>query len=159
MGADYQLTCYNRTKAYRAPDSLKEVHPLGHAPILEADGRTLIESGFIIEYLLKHHMTKSSSQLSDDNEAAWENYTFNALQKAVMLPLVMRLVFHFKVVQQSPMLIKPVSKKIQAQIEKNMVKSSLDPILAMMEKHLEDNQWFAGAEFSAADIQMHLAVL
>ena len=29
----------------------------------------------------------------------------------------------------------------------------------MMEQHLQDNHWFAGAEFSAADIQMHLAVV
>ena len=33
LGLDYKLTCYERNKAYRAPDSLKQVHPLGHAPI------------------------------------------------------------------------------------------------------------------------------
>ena len=75
-----------------------------------------------------------------------------------MPPLVMRLVFS-KVVQQSPMLIKPVSKKIQSQVEKNMISRSLDSMLGMMEQHLQDNHWFAGSEFSAADIQMHFAVV
>lgn len=160
LGIDYQLTCYERNKAYRAPESLKAVHSIGHAPILEVDGRPLVESGFIIEYLLKHYDNEQQFKPADDNESAWENYTFwlHFAEASVMPPLIMRLVFT-KVVQQSPMLIKPVSKKIQAQVEKSMISSSLDPILAMMEQHLEDNRWFAGSEFSAADIQMHLAVV
>lgn len=160
LGLDYQLTCYERTKAYRAPDSLKAIHPLGHAPILEVNDRPLIESGFIIEYLLKHYDEDKKFKPSDDNDAAWDDYTFwlHFAEASVMPPLVMRLVFT-KVVQQSPMLIKPVSKKIQAQVEKSMISSNLDKMLTMMEQHLTDNQWFAGSEFSAADIQMHLAVL
>ena len=160
LGVDYQLTCYERNKAYRAPESLKTIHPLGHAPILQVDDRPLIESGFIIEYLLKHYDSEQKFKPTDDNERAWEDYTFwlHFAEASVMPPLVMRLVFT-KVVEQSPMLIKPVSKKIQAQVEKSMINASLDPMLTMMEQHLEHNHWFAGSEFSAADIQMHLAVL
>ena len=160
LKADYQLTCYERNKAYRAPDSLKEVHPLGHAPILEVDGRPLIESGFIIEYLLKHYDKAHQFKPADDNEAAWEAYTFwlHFAEASVMPPLVMRLVFT-KVVEQSPMLIKPVSKSIRTQVEKSMITNSLNKILDMMEQHLQDNHWFAGEDFSAADIQMHLAVV
>ena len=160
LKADYQLTCYERNKAYRAPDSLKAVHPLGHAPILEVDGRPLIESGFIIEYLLKHYDKAHQFKPADDNEAAWEAYTFwlHFAEASVMPPLVMRLVFT-KVVEQSPMLIKPVSKSIRTQVEKSMISKSLTAILDMMEQHLQDNHWFAGEDFSAADIQMHLAVV
>ena len=160
LNVDYQLTCYERNKAYRAPDSLKQIHPLGHAPMLEVDDRVLIESGFIIEYLLKHYDTEKQFKPADDNEAAWEAYTFwlHFSEASVMPPLVMRLVFT-KVVEQSPMLIKPVSKSIRNQVEKSMISSSLDAILTMMEQHLQENHWFAGAEFSAADIQMHLAVV
>ena len=160
LGVDYQLTCYERNKAYRAPDSLKKINPLGHAPMLEVNDRVLIESGFIIEYLIKHYDSEKQFKPADDNEAAWEAYTFwlHFSEASVMPPLVMRLVFT-KVVGQSPMLIKPVSKSIRNQVEKNMISKSLDAILAMMEQHLQDNHWFAGAEFSAADIQMHLAVV
>ncbi|KAA0914099.1 glutathione S-transferase [Psychrobacter sp. ANT_WB68] len=160
LGVDYHLTCYERNKAYRAPDSLKKIHPLGHAPMLEVNDRVLIESGFIIEYLIKHYDTEKQFKPADDNETAWEAYTFwlHFAEASVMPLLVMRLVFT-KVVDQSPMLIKPVSKSIRNQVEKSMISKSLDTILAMMEKHLQDNHWFAGAEFSAADIQMHLAVV
>lgn len=160
LGADYELTCYDRTKAYRAPDSLKEVHPLGHAPILEVDGRPLVESAFIMEYLLKHYDPEQTFKPADDQELAWENYTFwmHFAEASVMPPLVMRLVFT-KVVEQSPLLIKPVTKKIHSQVEKKMISSNLEKMLTMMEQHLTDNHWFAGSEFSAADIQMHLPIL
>jgi len=160
LGLDYKLTCYERNKAYRAPDSLKQIHPLGHAPILEVNDRALVESGFIIEYLIKHYDKERQFKPADENEAAWDAYTFwlHFAEASLMPLLVMRLVFT-KVVQQSPMLIKPVSKSIRNQVEKSMISKSLDTMLAMMEQHLQDNHWFAGSEFSAADIQMHLAVV
>ena len=40
-----------------------------------------------------------------------------------------------------------------------MISSSLTTMLNMMEEQLQDNRWFAGDNFSAADIQMHIAVV
>jgi len=160
LNVDYQLTCYERTKAYRAPESLKKIHPLGHTPILEVDGRALVESGFIIEYLLKHYDKEHQFKPTDDNEEAWEAYTFwlHFAEASIMPLLVMRLVFT-KVVEKSPMLIKPVSKSIRKQVENNMINDSLTTMLNMMEQQLQHNHWFAGEAFSAADIQMHLVVV
>nr|WP_261868972.1 glutathione S-transferase family protein [Psychrobacter sp. JCM 18901] len=50
-------------------------------------------------------------------------------------------------------------KKSKVRLKKNMISSGLEKMLDMMERHLHENHWFAGSEFSAADIQMHLAVL
>ena len=110
--------------------------------------------------MIKHYDKEHQFKPADDNEAAWDAYTFwlHFAEASLMPPLVMRLVFT-KVVEQSPMLIKPVSKSIRNQVEKSMISKSLDTMLAMMEQHLQDNHWFAGSEFSAADIQMHLAVV
>ncbi|MBO1530800.1 glutathione S-transferase [Psychrobacter sp. F1192] len=159
LNVDYQLTCYQRNKAFRAPESLKKIHPLGHTPILEVNDQALIESGFIIEYLLKHYDTEQQFKPADDNEAAWEAYTFwlHFAEASIMPLLVMRLVFT-KVVEKSPRLIRPVSKSIRKQVENNMINTSLTKMLLMMEDRLQDNHWFAGTEFSAADIQMHFAV-
>lgn len=160
LKVDYKLTCYDRTKAYLAPDSLKKVHPLGHAPILEVDGRALIESGFIIEYLLKHYDKKNHFKPVDSDETAWEDYTFwmHFSEASMMPPLVMRLVLN-KVVERSPIFVKPISKGIQKQIEKTMIASNLSNILTLIEQHLQDNLWFAGEDFSAADIQMYFAII
>lgn len=160
LNIDYQLTSYQRNKAFRAPESLKQIHPLGHTPILEVNDRPLVESGFIIEYLLKHYDKEQKFKPADDNEEAWEAYTFwlHFAEASIMPLLVMRLVFT-KVVEKSPLLIKPVSKSIHKQVENNMISSSLTKMLTMMEQQLQDNHWFAGDTFSAADIQMHLAVV
>lgn len=160
LALDYKLTCYDRTKAYLAPASLKKVHPLGHAPILEVDGRPLVESGFIIEYLLKHYDKGHSFKPADSDERAWENYTFwmHFAEASAMPPLVMRLVFN-KMVEKSPMLMKPITKGIQKQVEKSMIADTITTVLTMMEEHLQDHLWFAGENFSAADIQMYFAVI
>lgn len=160
LEVDYQLTCYARNKAHLAPDSLEQIHPMGKAPILVANDKPLIESGFIIEYLLKHYDKAQQFKPSDDNESAWEAYTFwmHFAEASVMPPLVMRLVFN-KVVEKSPMLIRPVSKGIQKQVENSMIESNLTKMLTMMERQLQDNHWFAGSDFSAADIQMYLPIV
>ena len=160
LNLDYKLSCYKRTKAYLAPDSLKKIHPLCRSPILEVDGRVLVESGFIIEYLLKHYDNERLFKPADDNEAAWEAYTFwmHFAEGSVMPLLVMRLVFS-KVVEKSLLLIKPITKGIQKQVEKSLIEDNLNKMLIMMENQLQDNHWFAGDDFSAADIQMHFVVV
>ena len=156
LGASYQLTCYQRDKSYLAPKILEQVHPMGKAPILVVDDRPLVESGFIIEYLLKHYDNEQKFKPKSDDETAWENYTFwmHFAEASAMPPLVMRLVFN-KIVDKSPALVKPVSKGIRKQVEDTMIRGNIEKALRLMEQHLQNNHWFAGASFSAADIQMH----
>ena len=160
LNADYKLTCYQRNKAYLAPKSLKKIHPLGQSPILEVNERVLVESGFIIEYLLKEYDNAHLFKPSKDDTAAWEDYTFwmHFAEASVMPLLVMRLVFT-KVVEKSPVIIKPISKGIRKQVENSMIRNNLTTMLDMMEQQLQHNHWFAGATFSGADIQMYIPVV
>ena len=58
----YEIKTYKRQNQL-APPELKEVHPLGKAPILTIESETtskplvLAESGMIIEYLIDHYGT------------------------------------------------------------------------------------------------------
>lgn len=160
LKVDYQLTRYQRTKAYRAPDSLEKIHPLGHAPILEVDDRCLVESGFIIEYLLKHYDEQQRFKPEVNDDMAWEQYTFwlHYAEAKAMPPLVMRLVLN-KVVERTPVLIKPIVKIMRRQVEKSFIADNISTMLKLMEQHLQANLWFAGESFSAADIQMHFAII
>ena len=45
LGADYDLKVYLRDANFRAPAELKEIHPLGKSPVIEAGGLVLSESG------------------------------------------------------------------------------------------------------------------
>ncbi|HVN88639.1 MAG TPA: glutathione S-transferase [Candidatus Binataceae bacterium] len=52
LGLDYKLVQHTRDKeTLRAPDSLKKIHPLGKAPVIEHDGQTIAETDAIIHYI------------------------------------------------------------------------------------------------------------
>ncbi len=53
LGEPYELVSYDRdARTMRAPPELRDVHSLGKAPVIEDGGRTIAESGAIIEYLI-----------------------------------------------------------------------------------------------------------
>ena len=52
----YEIRHYARDATTRlAPPELKAVHPLGKSPVLEDDGQTLIESGAIVDFVIRRH--------------------------------------------------------------------------------------------------------
>lgn len=61
LNLQYELKTYKRRTDQTAPPELKEIHPLGKAPILTIQSETgskpivLAESGTIIEYLTDHY--------------------------------------------------------------------------------------------------------
>lgn len=165
LGIEYQLTKYERTKSFLAPKSLEAVHPSGKAPILEVKGidpqnpektKPLIESGYIIDYLMAKYDTEYKLHPKvDADDSAWRDYDFwmHYAEASAMPPLVMRLVFT-KVVERSPKLIRPIAKGIRKQVEASMISRNISKTLDLVESELSSGQWFAGEEFSAADIQM-----
>jgi glutathione S-transferase len=57
LGIDYELKIYDRNENGRAPEALKQAHPLGKSPVIETEGFTLSESGAITSYLLDKYDT------------------------------------------------------------------------------------------------------
>lgn len=165
LGVDYQLTKYQRTKSFLAPKCLEQVHPSGKSPVLEVQGidpnepekkQALIESGHIIDYLMAKFDTDYALHPKvDADDAAWRDYNFwmHYAEASAMPALVMRLVFT-KVVERSPAIIRPIAKGIRKQVEASMIRKNISKALDLVESELSSDQWFAGSEFSAADIQM-----
>lgn len=158
LGLTYELTTYQRTAEYLAPKALQNIHPMGKAPILQVDGKPLVESGYIIEYLLKYHDNSHGHDkgLAPHDESSWHHHTFwmHFAEATAMPALVMRLVFD-KVATGSPFFVKPIAKAIQKQVERRMIASNIKKVCELMETHLTEHDWFAGQAFGAVDIQMH----
>lgn len=156
-GLNYELVCHERNKQFLAPDSLKQVNGVGKAPILIDDGQVLMESAFIIEYLLKKYDKDKLFKPVDGK--AWEYYTFwlHFSESSMMPPLVMRLVLD-KTVAKSPFFIKPIANILRKKIEASMLTSSIRHNLDLLENHLKQHTWLAGSEFSAADIQAYFGL-
>ncbi|GAA4228084.1 glutathione S-transferase [Sagittula marina] len=51
LGQPCNRVDYDRTEAFRAPDALAQVHPLGKSPVIEDDGELIAESATILRYL------------------------------------------------------------------------------------------------------------
>ena len=56
LGTPYEIVKYQLTQPIPlAPLELKAVHPLGKSPVITDDGRTIAESGAIVEYVLDRY--------------------------------------------------------------------------------------------------------
>lgn len=74
LNIEYEVVAFKRDeKTHRGPAELYKIHPLGKVPIIEDDGKIIVESGAIIEYILnKFDKEGSLAPLVKDEE--WERY-------------------------------------------------------------------------------------
>ena len=51
LGQQCRRVDYDRTESFRAPEALKQVHPLGKSPVIEDSGEMIAESATILRYV------------------------------------------------------------------------------------------------------------
>lgn len=92
LAVPYEIVPYQRDpKTNLAPPALKAVHPLGKAPVIQDGPHTLIESGAIIDYLIRRH---GNGQLQPDPATAtYDEYQqwLHFAEGSAMLPLMLNL--------------------------------------------------------------------
>jgi glutathione S-transferase len=155
LGLDYDIKRYQRdAKTMLAPPELRQVHPLGKSPVITDDGLTIAESGAIIEYLVGRYGNGRLIPAAGTPERLrytnWLHYAEGSLQ-----PLLLMKLF-FGRVEKGPMpfFAKPVAKAIVAKVMGSFISPNLERNFDYLEGELGRNTWFAGEEFSAADVQM-----
>jgi glutathione S-transferase len=55
LGLDYEIVFYKRQPSFAAPDDIKNIHPLGKAPVVEIDDFVMAESGAVVQYLIERY--------------------------------------------------------------------------------------------------------
>jgi glutathione S-transferase len=162
LGVPYEIKKYQRDpKTMLAPPELLQVHPLGKSPVITDDANTLAESGAIIEYLLARFGPGNQGRLKPEPgtpEALRFTYWLHFAEGSAMPPLLLKLIFDRLPKSPMPFFVKPIAKGISAKVLKLMVEPNLKRQLDFMEAELGRSEWFAGSEFSAADIQMSFPV-
>ncbi len=92
LGEPYKVISYERDKVTNlAPPELMAIHPLGKAPILRDGEVTLIESGAIIDYLIRtygHGRFAPAVALPEYNRYV---QMLHYAEGSAMLPLLLRL--------------------------------------------------------------------
>ncbi len=152
----YEVRLYRRTPAFRAPPELKQVHPLGKAPVVEIDGVLLVESGAITEGLVEDW----GPQLKPSDPEALRRYRYwmHYAEGSLMPPLLLRLILGKVREAPLPFFVKPIARGIVDKVEQSYTQPELDLHLAWLQSNLSDHAWFAGETFSAADVQMSYPV-
>lgn len=155
LGLPYEIKHYKRDpKTMLAPPALKAVHPLGKSPVITDGDATLAESGAIIEYLLDRHGEGRLRPAAGTPERLRFTYWLHFAEGSAMNPLLMKLVFNRMLNSPMPFFARPIARSIAVKVLDGFVHPNLKAQLDYMEAELGKSEWFAGEEFSAADIQM-----
>ena len=151
----YQVKRYARDKKTSlAPPELAAIHPLGKSPVV-TDGNTVVaETGAIVEYLLDLAGGSALRPAAGTPERLRFTYWLHFAEGSAMPPLVMALVFNKVRSAPMPFFAKPIAKAIANKVMTRFVQPNIDRQLAFMEAELRTRPWFAGADFSAADIML-----
>ena len=141
VGAPYEIRHYARDATTRlAPPALKAVHPLGKSPVLEADGQTLIESGAIVDFIIRRHSDGSLRPVPDSADFEAYQQWLHYAEGSAMLPLLLKLYVSR---------LGDAGAPLQPRIE-----SELANHLGYVDRALAGREWLVANTFSGADVQM-----
>ncbi|UVO55118.1 glutathione S-transferase family protein [Sphingomonas sp. SUN039] len=141
----YEIVRYQRDATTSlAPPELQAVHPLGKSPVLtegpEGARATIIESGAIVDYILRHHgggrLSPATDSADYDAYVQWLHYA----EGSAALPLMMRL-YTSRLGEAGA----PLQPRIDSELANH---------LGYVEASLAGRDWLVGDSLTGADIQM-----
>ena len=141
LALPYEIKRYQRDAETRlAPPELKAVHPLGKSPVITDKGRTSIESGAIVDYIIRRHgggkLQPSPESAAYDEYQQWLHYA----EGSAMLPLMLNLY-----VSRLGEAGAPLRPRIESEIANH---------LGYIDGALEGKHFLVGDSLSGADVQM-----
>ena len=155
LGLEYEVRRYQRNaKTMLAPPELRAVHPLGKSPVIEDAGQVLAESGAIVEYLAERYGEGRLVPPAGTPERLRYRYWLHFAEGTAQPPLLLKLLFDRVDKGPMPFFVRPVARAIAQRAKDTFIQPNIDRNLDFMERELEKSEWFAGAGFSAADVQM-----
>ena len=141
LGTPYEIKHYARNATTRlAPPELMAVHPLGKSPVIESKGQVIIESGAIIDHLIRHHgggrLQPAAGTAEFESYQQWLHYA----EGTAMLPLMLKLY-----VSRLGEAGAPLAPRIDSELANH---------LGYVDRSLQGREWLIGDALSGADIQM-----
>jgi glutathione S-transferase len=159
LGVTYEIKKYERDPGTMlAPPALMGVHPLGKSPVITDGDITVAESGAILEYLVERYDDgRLAPPVGTPERLRWR-YWLHFAEGSAMPPLLIKLICDRVAQAPMPFFVKPIARAISTKVQAMMVQPNLKRQWDFMESELTQNKWFAGGQFSAADIQMSFPI-
>ncbi len=141
LGLPYEVITYQRDATTRlAPPELMAIHPLGKAPVLRDGGQVLIESGAIIEYLVRQYGGGRFAPAVGTPDYNRYIQLLHYAEGSAMLPLMLKLY-----VGRLGEAGAPLQPRIASELQNH---------LGYLEAELAGREFFVGDELSGADVQL-----
>ena len=153
LGVPYEIVRYQRQPDMRAPKELRAIHPLGKSPVITDNGNTIAESGAICEYIIGTYGNGRLIPPPNTPERLRYTYWLHYAEGSAMSPLLLKLLFTL-MPKRAPALLRPLVRKVSNQALTTLVNPQLKQHMDYWEGELAKSEWFAGNEFTGADIQM-----
>lgn len=137
----YEIVKYQRgTPVPLAPPELKNVHPLGKSPVITDSGKTIAESGAIVEYIIdtygKGRLKPTTGTADYWKYIEWMHYA----EGSAMLPLLLAL--YVGMLGEGGAPLRP---RIDSEIANH---------LSYLDAGIKGREFFIGSELTGADIQL-----
>jgi len=141
LSLPYEIVQHRRDPQTRlAPPSLTDVHPLGKSPVIQDGDLVVIESGAIIDYVIRRHgggrLAPDAASADYDRYQQWLHYA----EGSAMLPLMLNMY-----VGRLGEAGAPLHPRIQSEIANH---------LSYVDQSLAGREFFVGDSLTGADIQM-----
>lgn len=154
LGLGYEVKRHQRDpKTKLAPPELKAVHPLGKSPVVEDGPVVIAETGAIVEHLLETHGRGRLKPAAGTEAARRYTYWLHYAEGSAMTPLLLKLIFT-EMPKRAPFPVRGVIGAAAKRAQALLVDPQIAVHTAYWNAELAATGWFAGAEFSAADIMM-----
>ncbi len=137
----YEVVQYMRDDKTRlAPPELMKIHPLGKAPVLRDGDTVIIESGAIVEYLVRNYGKGRFAPSLDSPDYNRYIQFLHYAEGSAMLPLMLKLY---------------VSRLGEAGAPLNpRINSELSNHLGYLDSEIKGREFFVGNELTGADVQL-----
>jgi len=154
LAVPYDVKRYERNReTMLAPPELLKVHPLGKSPVIVDDGTTVAESGAIAEYLVDKYGAGRLIAPAGTEERLRYTYWMHYAEGSLMTPMLLKLIFG-RVASAAVWPISIIARGIASSVDKAFIAPNVKVHLDFIESELSGRAWFAGHEFTAADVQM-----
>uniref|UniRef100_A0A060THY1 glutathione transferase n=1 Tax=Blastobotrys adeninivorans TaxID=409370 RepID=A0A060THY1_BLAAD len=153
LGLDYELKTYKRGRDMVSPPELKRVHPLGKSPVLEVDGKKLIESGYIVDYVIRHFDNNKVLAADNEEDAEKISLALHHAEGSIMTPFIVALIT--TKIREGPFLARPLLNIVAGRVESSYAVPNINLQLDYLEQLLKDNGsngLFVGEHLTGADI-------
>jgi glutathione S-transferase len=145
LGLPYEIVPHQRdAQTNLAPPSLLAVHPLGKSPLIEDDGERVIESGAILEHLVRKHGKGRLAPREGTPEATRYLQFMHYAEGSAMLPLMMTLYLRRLGEAAGPLL-----PRVESEFQRH---------IGFLDSQLESSEFFVGNQLTAADVQLSFVI-